>query len=36
MAECWVVAKVETGVGSRAVLMAVEMAAERAGKMAVN
>ena len=36
MADCWVVAKVETGVSSRADWMAVKVAAERAVKLAVN
>ena len=36
MAECGIVAKVETGVGLRADWMAVKMAVERAGKLAVN
>ena len=36
MADCWIVAKVETGVGLRVDWMAVKMAAERAVKIAVN
>ena len=36
MTECWVVAKGETGVVSRVDWMSVKVAAERAGKMAVD
>ena len=36
MAECWVVAKGETGIVSRVDWMGVRVAAERAGKMAVD
>ena len=36
MADCWVVAKVETGVSLRVDWMAVKMAVERAVKLAVS